>query len=60
MPIRVRHDHTNAIEAHTTITQYVTAVEVGDLDADELSGLLARAAESLDAEVHALRRTLGR
>lgn len=60
MPIRVRHDHTNAVEAHTAITQYVTAVEVGDLDADELTGLLARAVESLDAEVHALRRALGR
>lgn len=60
MPIRVRHDHTNALEAHSAVTQYVTAVEVGDLDADELMGLLARATEALEAEFHALRRTLGR
>ena len=60
MPIRVKHDHTNAVEAHAAITQYVQAVEVGDLDADELMGLLTRSVESLDAEVHALRRTLGR
>lgn len=60
MPLRVRHDHTNAVEAHAAVTQYVNAVEVGDLDADELMALLSRASESLDAEVHALRRTLGR
>lgn len=60
MAIRVRHDHTNAVEAHATLTQYVNAVEVGDHDADELVSLLSRTAESLDAEVHALRRALGR
>lgn len=50
----------NALEAHVAVAQYVSAVEVGDLDADELMGLLSRASEALDAEVHALRRTLGR
>jgi hypothetical protein len=58
--IRVRHDPTNALEAHNALTQYVTSVEVGDLDADELTGLLSKASDALDAEVHALRRTLGR
>ena len=58
--IRVRHDPTAALESHAALTQYVNAVEVGELDADELFSLLARASESLESETHALRRALGR
>ena len=60
MSIKVRHDPANALEAHVAVTQYVSAVEVGDHDADELMSLLSRAGEALEAEVHALRKTLGR
>lgn len=60
MSVRIRHDPTNAVEAHSALAQYVNAVEVGELDADELFSLLGRATESLDSELHALRRSLGR
>jgi hypothetical protein len=58
--IRIKHDPTNAIEAHMTLTRYVHGVEDGDLDADDLMSLLNRTVESMDEEVSALRRTLGR
>lgn len=60
MAIKVRHDPANAIDAQAAITQYVNAVETGELDADDLVTLVHRALESLEAESYALNRALGR
>lgn len=60
MSVKVRHDPVNAFESKAAVVAYCNAAEEGDSDAEELFGFLARAGEALDAEVHALRRSLGR